>query len=185
MSITSLGFFEKWKLAPLYAKKAQEVGMPVKLLSDLDKIEVLEKAIEKTPDEWVYWYELADNHLASGSCVAALHACEKCLDLQPDDPRSTYAIATVYRSLTRAKFVNDPEENQKVLPLFARNIGLSFDAKSSEADLKEVGITVEEAARRSLQYFEKILKLHINKSEEQHIMNVLEELCKDFPFAKW
>ena len=85
MSLSSFGFLEKLKLAPVYASKAQEKGLPVELLSDLDKIDALQVATEKTPNEWVYWYAIADNWSALGSYSLALTALEKCLELKPND----------------------------------------------------------------------------------------------------
>lgn len=183
MSISSFGFFEKLKLASVYSSKAQEKGLPVDLLSDLDKIDALEMAIKKNPNEWVYWYALADNQMALGWYSLTLSACEKCVNLKPDDPRSTYAMETLYRVLTRARFINNPKakEVQNVMSVFGSASGLRFDPELSANGLKQIGMTVEEAAKKSIQYFEKTLKLRVNSSEAQHVKSILQELYEDFP----
>ncbi len=183
MNLSSFGFFEKLKLAPVYASKAQAKALPVELLSDLDKIDALQAATEKNPNEWVYWYAIADNWSSLGSYSLALDALEKCLELKSNDPRSAYAIATLYRTLTRARFIDNPKAKGLQNVMSAVN-GAIFDPKVSANGLKQIGITIEEAARKSIQYFEKTLKLRINRSEEQHIRNILKELYEDFPSSK-
>jgi len=183
MSLSSFGFFEKLKLAQVYASKAQEKGMPAEYLSDFDKIDALQAATEKNPNEWVYWAALAENWSAVGFYSVGLSDCQKCLELKPDDPRSTYAIATLYKVLTRARFIDNPKakEIQNVMGTVS---GVIFDPKLSANGLKQIGITIEEAARKSIQYFEQTLKLRINRSEEQHIKGILKELYEDFPSSK-
>lgn len=180
MSLSSFGFLEKLKLALIDASKAQEKGVPVELLSDFDKIDTLSTATEKNPNEWVYWYALADSCLSEGLYSLALKACEKCLQLRPNDPRSTYAIATLYRALTRARFIDNPKAKE-LQNLMSAASGVIFDPKLSATGLKQIGITIEEAARKSIQYFEETLKLRINRSEEQHVRSILKELYEDFP----
>ena len=68
----------------------------------------LTKAAEREPGEFVFHLMLADHLHRAGHLVQALEVARKACEVARQDPRGRYAVGTVLRSLTHAKY-DSPE----------------------------------------------------------------------------
>ena len=144
---------------------------------------VLEAAVKSKPREWIYWCVLGDWYQTIGELVKSMRACEKCYELRPRDPRSAYALGTALRILTRAKYVGDPR-NESVKEWMAES-GLAtyvdFNPEESQKALQELGMTLDQAAERSLALFEEVLTLRVRGQEAKHVRDTLAAMYSEFP----
>lgn len=155
----------------------------ISFTSLLAAIDLLESAVTIWPRRWVYWYALADYYACAGELSKALHACERCYELRPRDLRSAYALATALRILTRARYVGDGRV-EAIRKLTSTISGppffYDFNPEASAAALAEVGLTAEEAAKRSIQLFKDVLK-RVRGLDAVHVRENIASMYIDFP----
>jgi len=146
---------------------------------------VLEAAVEANPREWVLWYTLGDLYQPLGEFVKSVRAGEECYELRPKDPRSAYALATNLRTLTHAGYLGDSKQIEagRTLkgPLVTQGYAAPFDPDRSQAALEELGITLDQAAERSLALFEQVLSLGVPESDAIHVRDCLAAVYSEFP----
>jgi tetratricopeptide (TPR) repeat protein len=70
-------------------------------------------------------YSLADKYHETGYYAEALRATQKCVDLRPNDIRSTYALATSYNILSRAAWTKIENEIAEVLKELIKDIEIA------------------------------------------------------------
>jgi len=140
-------------------------------------IKDLKEAIAREPAEWIYHHRLAAAYFKLRRFTDAHDSAQDALRLRPDDPRSTYAIASVYHTLVNAIYT-EPESAQRLNTALAEGkisrtdltaTGIVFDPASSAAALRALGLTADQAAERALGFFSKTLDLGVSRSERPEI----------------
>lgn len=151
-------------------------------------IPAFEAAIRKNPNEWIYYYMLCSFYLEDIRYVDAVRVGEKLLELRPNDPRSTYALATVYRQLTHAQYMDQRyKERMKQVQQWAASlasvvgVGYEMNPEASERALKALGLTIDEAAEKTITLFEKTRALGVRSEEATVVDDSLAAMYVDFP----
>lgn len=148
-------------------------------------IRAFEAAIRKSPNEWVYYYMLCSFYLEDIRYVDAVRVGEKLLELRPNDPRSTYALATVYRELTHAQYKDSRYEDRvKELQEWMACVvgpGYEMNPEAAERALRALGLTIDEAAEKTITLFEKTRSLGVRSEEAEFVENSLAAMYVDFP----
>jgi hypothetical protein len=131
----------------------------------------LELALAQHPDEWAHFYKACDLYLQDRQYDRAVKAGERALRLRPDDPRSYYALAAAYRVLTQAQYAIPPHSDRIALAtqsLEARG----FDPQAALQALAALGLTVDQAGRRSKQLFDDMLRFDLKPSDRRFVREV-------------
>ncbi|HAL60951.1 MAG TPA: hypothetical protein DCP08_00905 [Chloroflexi bacterium] len=148
-------------------------------------IPAFEAAIRKSPNEWVYYYMLCSFYLEDIRYVDAVRFGERLLELRPNDPRSTYALATVYRKLTHAQYTDSRYEDRvKELQEWMASVvgpGYEINPEASERALSALGLTIDEAAEKTITLFEKTRALGVRSEEAKFVEDSLAAMYVDFP----
>jgi tetratricopeptide (TPR) repeat protein len=154
-SLLSYGFIERLKLGRALDSVTNKFGFPqTSREATQEAVKVLEVKVREKPREWIFWHALGDYYCALGDYAKAVRVCEKCNELRPRDPRSTYSLATALRMLTRARFLGHPNiKNMQDLSESGMSTYDDFDPLKSQQGLQELGLTVEQAAEKSLTLF--------------------------------
>jgi hypothetical protein len=116
-SLLKMDFSDGFKVARVFRGLPTKTGYPPNSADDFDLFDRemrLKLAINDDPDDWFLKYALGDVLLQEKKYLLAIHELEIAYKLRPSDIRTTYALATAYRKLTRAQFVNIPLD--EVLP---------------------------------------------------------------------
>ena len=142
-----------------------------------------ERALKKSPNEWVIYYSLADKYQALGYYADALKSTQKCVELRPKDLRSVYALATSYNILTRAAWTDKEDEASKVFKTLFSDKD-KFDKKYSQAGLDHTGLAVETAAAQAIRWFEHALTLKPDQASRYQINMDLKTLYVRFPHLR-
>jgi tetratricopeptide (TPR) repeat protein len=155
----------------------------------------LESYMKENPNQWLIRYTIGDWYTRDNRYIDALNALDKAYEIRPRDPRSTYALATTYRILARARLVGfdvsfddvDMEDMQK----FANETHGSvreilesqseFDPKASADELEKLELTIDEVATKALEYFEETLRLGVRTEELKFVINDLQIMYSQFP----
>jgi tetratricopeptide (TPR) repeat protein len=152
--------------------------------SNEELIVAFKKAILEYPDEWLFYYFLGDKLQNIGAYAEAMHCCEKALKLKPNDVRTAYSIATCFNVLWRASFTK--EEMQKVKAYIEAIIPMGdiFDPAVSQRELGKLGIDIQTAATRALQWFEYALSLPSDPESQERIKADIQTIHRRFPNLK-
>jgi len=182
-SLVQTGFLEGLLYARIFKGLVYfdaQYGSTIEHNSNHVIIERLEKTLIRKPKYWLALYQLGDWHSRDKRYFEAINILQKAYSIRPKDPRSTYALATTYRVLVRARFVGiDPKD---ILPASVERIaGEDFDPAASARDLNALGLTIDEAAEQAMEYFEKTLALGVRKGEEHLVTSSLEKMYAEFP----
>jgi tetratricopeptide (TPR) repeat protein len=171
----ALSFIDGYKLA-------QAVGNH---LSDRQKytteefIEIAEKALKKSPDEWVILYALGTKYLDVGRYVDSVKVLGQSVKQRPKDIRSVYALATAYNMLTRAWWTKEDAENRNT------RYGLTgynkIDPDLAKQELEKAGLTLETSVAQAIRWFERALELNPDNQSKKQIQWDLETLYQRFP----
>lgn len=155
-------------------------------------IPLLEKAVLDQPSEWLYWYKLGDCYSEVKEYTKAVQACEGAMKLRPTDPRSTYALATMFRLLTHAKYT--PSEAQEMnmrlryMPIpqdMPRLTPGFYDPVASSRALEELGLTADDAAERAIRLFEETLALGVRSDEIDLLVELsISVIYNEFPHLR-
>jgi tetratricopeptide (TPR) repeat protein len=147
-------------------------------------IAAAEAAVEQHPDEWVVFYTLGDKYQEVGRYADALRVCKRCVELRPNDIRSTYALATAYRLLARAAW--SQKEAEMVNSVLKELFGGSdvIDPTLAQRELDQTGLLVETAAAQAMRWFERALMLKPDKQSREQIEWDLKTLYEQFPNLK-
>ena len=151
-------------------------------------IPAFEAAIRESPDEWIYYYMLCSFYLEDICYVDAVRVGEKLLELRPNDPRSTYALATVYRQLTHAQYM-DPryKDRMKQVQGWAASlasvvgVGYEMSPEASQRALTALGLTIDEAAEKAITLFEKTRAVGVRSEEAKFVKDSLAAMYVNFP----
>jgi hypothetical protein len=100
-------------------------------------IQRLEEELAKRPKDWLVLYQLGDWYSREKRYGDAINVLKKAYRIRPRDPRSTFALATTYRMLTRAKYEGmDLKEILSARQLKLVTQESSFDPAASGRELK-------------------------------------------------
>lgn len=88
---------EEWQEIKDIISPALELGPGPQALQPA--INLLNRATEENSHQWVYWYALGDYAQRVNDLELALTAAQEAHHLRPRDPRSLYALATIYWAL--------------------------------------------------------------------------------------
>ncbi len=139
----------------------------------------LEKFLQKNPKDWFTMYLLGDWYIRDKQYVKSIEVLERAFCLRPKDIRSTFALATAYRHLSRAQFIGVPKELlfEGVPKYFIEE----FDPETSQMELLKLGKTVDEVALKAMLLFEETLRLGVRKDEKNIVIESLQKMYVEFP----
>jgi hypothetical protein len=121
-------------------------------------IRLLKEATQREMQEWVYWYTLGDFLLEAGFADEGLRVCSFCYHLRPEDPRSTYGLASAFRQLSDARLMGKPGIAEAIAK--GKRAGQWVpNPEASKAALARLGLTVDESASAAIYFFMKTLGL--------------------------
>ena len=165
---------------------ARTVGKELKNRSKYSTEEFIgaaEIALKKHPDEWVIHYSLGDKYQEVGRYAEALKVTQNCVDLRPNDVRSTYALATSYNILTRAAWTDEEDAASRVFKLLLPDVD-KFDKRYSQAGLDHTGLAIDTAAAQAIRWYEKCLVLKHDAKSDAQIRWDLATLYERFPHLR-
>ena len=139
-----------------------------------------ERAIKKHPDEWVIYFTLGDKYQEHGYYTEGLKATQRCVQIKPNDIRSTYALATSYNLITRAAWSEDEEEAARLVGLLLGGQD-QMDKRLAQGAVDRTGLTVETAAVQAIRWFEKSLTLNPDEQSRAQIQLDLQGMYSRFP----
>lgn len=175
-NISRWGFTDGVKLAQTVGK---ELSNPSNYTTE-EFISAAKCALLKYPSEWVIYFSLGDKYQESGYYAEGLRATQKCVQLRPNDIRSTYALATSYNILTRAAWTKSEEEVVNIVKALINDIDKA-DSRYSQAGLDHTGMALETAAVQAIRWFERSLELKPDSDSRFQINSDLGTLFKRFP----
>lgn len=145
-------------------------------------IVALESAARAKPDEWVYWSSLGDYLLQAQFQDEALAATAHAYWLRPADPRSTYALASAFYQLSRARVLANMtlEEQQARYEYIIENYGNVIDPFASRRGLEKLGMSVQDAAAGALHFFSATLRL-VKGRDAEAVRRSVTLLLGEFP----
>jgi hypothetical protein len=124
---------------------------------------VLLRVTEQVRHEWVYWYALGDYCQGLGLFDTALCAYCCCYHLRPEDPRSTYALATAFERMSQT----DPLKNWG----------------AGGATTTTLGFGAEASAAAAIHYFTRTLK-YVKGKDAKTVRKNIGALEEEFPVLK-
>lgn len=139
----------------------------------------LERAAVANPNEWVYFYALADYYNRLTAYAKALTASEKALALRPNDARTTYALATVYRILARARYTETETLQRFHAMLSLGQLDRDFNPIASQIELQRTGLTVEEVLERGISLFRQTQAFFLTDDERAHVAGNIADMEDD------
>lgn len=160
--LSRLSWSDRRKLAKVLRSAAIGPGSPRQIIA-VHAFRTLSKLTEEERYEWVYWYALGDSCQELGFYDDALPACSCCYHLRPDDPRSTYALATAFRQFTQFQ----PPSNSAAL----------------DAALSRLGFTAEESAAAAIHFFTMTLN-YVKGKDHDTVRSHIAALHERFPALK-
>ncbi len=164
----------------------QVYGHPRSCRAAADRsIQLLREAVKAKPKEWVYWYALGDFHQSLAQVAESVRVCQTCYGLRPEDPRSVYSLATAYRLLTRAKYVDDPghvDTMRAIQDALGGEGEAVLDPRWAQAALENLGLTLEQAAQYAYGLFGSLLQMGITFEDRRVVMRHLTGMEREFPF---
>jgi tetratricopeptide (TPR) repeat protein len=182
-SLNIMPFFWGFKISKLFRGLKTSDGFLPNSVDDLPiKLVIgrLEEIHNKKPKDWLILYILGDWYIRDKQYYKATIVLEKAYKLHPRDPRSTFALATAYRTLSRAQFLERNNINSN-LPIFSDINKMEFDPQTSHGELKKLGLTVDEAAQKAMELFEETLRLGVRPEEKKIVFESLQKMYCDFP----
>ena len=147
-------------------------------------VNAAELAAARHPNEWVLFYQLADKYQALGLFSRSLQAAKRCVDLEPGDIRSAYALATAYNVLTRAEWIGVEQEVLQLLPMLLGSYDSSFGPSQSKTEIEEMGMVLDTAAAQAIRWFERALQLSPDPASATQIAEDLSALYERFPHLR-
>jgi tetratricopeptide (TPR) repeat protein len=142
-------------------------------------IHQLEQVNNENPTDWLIKYLLGDWYIRAKLYSKAVTILEQALSLRPQDIRSTYALATAYRILTRARLIGIPKEELTESSIHI--LGIDFDPEASNKEINKHGITLDDAAFKAMGLFEETMRLGVRASEKEIVFESLQKMYSDFP----
>jgi tetratricopeptide (TPR) repeat protein len=181
--LTSYTSSELRKLNRVLAPVVTEYGHPRRNLEALTKaIELLRTAAGRQPKEWLYWYALGDCCQDAGEFRLAFVAGCRCMALRPKDPRSDYALGSAYYLLVRARHAGSSE----IMVAWTGDSDDRFGRtgpKQCLEGLRELGLSLEDAAERAHTHFSRVLPRVDGKDAalvEQHLFSLRRAFPETF-----
>jgi tetratricopeptide (TPR) repeat protein len=181
---TRYGFFERLKIGKILRPVTEKYGANQEKTGPnalQEAIHHMEKAAQEKPDEWVYWYALAEWYQIAGDPENLLAACHKCFALAPQDIRSSYSLAAAYNDLTKKDWTGQSEELFRIMEQHRMQPGNSSPAQATQEPLRELDAAVEGAAALAEQWLEHALTLKPEPASRQLIQTNIEDLLSRFP----
>lgn len=175
-NIYQLSFWENKRLGFMVAKDLKD---PSNYTSE-EFILVAEKALIKHPNEWVIYFSLGDKYQDVGRYADSVRVGKRCVELKPNEIKSTYALATAFHILTWAAWSKEEADiaNRRMMGFSGT---FKMDPERSQAELDKLNITVETAAAQAIKWFNRSLELNPDPPSIQNIMPTLQALYKRFP----
>jgi len=189
---------ETSKLSKILSPIWRDIGFPEKLSSARkEAIKLLKHMIQQEPNEWLYWYALT-RYLSYGGfeleLSEAVRAGEFCCQLKPNDLRSLYAVGSALRSILRAKYYIPLKglSQKEMLEASRHEIERSrawpgpdiFSTNASYKSLQALGLTLEQAAEKTIRIYELVLSKASKNNEKKLLRDSLSTMSSEFPFIQ-
>jgi len=125
-------------------------------------IERLSLAVQHEPHEFIFSYMLADHLNRLGRLVPAFRSATCSRQIAPSDPRAAFALGSVLRLLTQARY-SEPEcaGAAQLRSLFFEQIGESFDPDAAHCALADLGLSLDDAIEGAFEAFRETLRIGV------------------------
>jgi len=113
-SLEKMDFADGFKVARVFRGLRSASGDKPNSADDLDtfdKIIRIKLALQETPKDWFLLYILGSEYLQCKKYALAVKTLEEAFAVKPHDIRSTFALATAYRHLSRAHSLGSQKNN--------------------------------------------------------------------------
>jgi hypothetical protein len=179
-SLYGFGFLERFQILKLFEElgKSPFYEGSIEMISDHIVIGYLEPKQVNDPNNWYINYFLGDRYCGIKDYSNSIKYLSEAYRIRSYDIRSTFALASVYRILSRAKYKN---EDLKDLFPNMEEIPPDFDPKESNRVLEELGFTVDQVAQKAIKLFEEMLQIGVRANERGFINTCLDKMRADFP----
>ncbi|MDO8970765.1 MAG: hypothetical protein Q7U74_08765 [Saprospiraceae bacterium] len=178
--LNGVSILEAFEITQLFWELHQKgvIFSNVEELSDNVVIEYLIEIRPRKPKSWILLYILGDRLLRNKQYAKAVEVLEAARLLRPKDPRSTFALASAYRKLSRAQFLGINLQD-----LFPSDTAIlsEFDPEASHKEILKIGMSVDEAALKSMELFEETLSIGVRGSDRRFVQECLQKMYADFP----
>lgn len=144
----------------------------------------LEDAIEASPNEFVLRYAIADMHMTDGYYAAGVESARAARDLAPKDPRAWFAVAVNTRSILWSRY--DSPDNVEKIDRLVQSLGLipgDLDPAAATEALGELGLTIFDAYKESLEAYETVLTFNLKRRDRMLVEQSIAKLKEQF--ARW
>jgi len=176
---------ERFKLNSVLGTVVAQYGNPKgSREAVLATISALENALGKNRKEWIYWYVVSEYYMTNEEFGKFVHATQKCFELKPKDPRSIYALATAYFTITHAKDIGDTLKREAANELKRISPDWAYNPEKSQQVLDEMGLTAEQAGMEAITLFGFLLSEKLPSEDEMNIRLSLKGLHAKFPNLK-
>jgi tetratricopeptide (TPR) repeat protein len=137
-------------------------------------IKILETASKEHPKSFVLPFRLCDLYMDVDRFADALATAKEMVIGFPSDPRSWYALATVYHTLGRVRETElGPETREAMRSPYLRmvmlNQGLVVASEAIEEACEKLALTPMQASELAAQYFRRTLELGVRRAERPHV----------------
>jgi len=136
----------------------------------IQAIAALETALQKNPNEWLFWWILADMYSRMGNISGVVRSALRAWGLRPDDPRTVFGAGSALLLLAD---VGDAEEQKTAVAqrMRAEKLGI----------LKELESTPDEAARKAMGFFVQALDMGLPSEDVMEVRGWVHTLHQRFP----
>lgn len=145
-------------------------------------VQRLRAAIAREPNEFVFHYMLVDHLHRGGLLTEAVRSAGTACRVAPKDPRATYALGTVLRTLARAKYdlpdFSDQVSNER--RRFAL-MGQTYDPRASSLALAELGYDLPRVVRQVIFCFVQTLEHGVRDEEQAWVIDSMKAVRDEFP----
>lgn len=151
-------------------------------------IPILESLVNRQPNRWLYWYKLGCFAEFVRDYVKAMRAYERAFQIRQSDPRATYGLACLYRTIAEGGYtIEELEERNLQFASFLRAVPYyleTLDTPAAKKALKELGLRVEKAATRAMVLYKQTLELGVRPNEVRHVEECLDVMGKIFAYLR-
>jgi hypothetical protein len=150
-------------------------------------IEVLSEQLAVNPNRTGLWSAFSFLYARQHRYVDAIEAAKQLEKLQPKSARGAYLQANFYMSLLDAIWATKSDSPEWIAQLQAMSqqrsgeSGVSTAPLESLAELKKLGITIEEAAQRAYNLSQRVLQQNLHPYDRKVMLAVIETCQEMFP----
>jgi tetratricopeptide (TPR) repeat protein len=178
-------FWRRPMLSGFTSQELRRLGLilnnPAVLTGVSGALRLLQEAIEASPNEFVLHYAIADMHMTNGYYAAGVESARAARDLAPKNPRAWFAVAVNTRSLLWSRY--DSPGNVEKIDRLVQSSGLipgDMDPVAATEALGELGLTLFDAYKESLEAYETALTFNLKRRDRMLVEQSIAKLKEQF-----